>query len=592
VSPDPMSTNTRRNKDAAYIPPGYGVFSGDIPTDQSSLYHDNIPGGMLIIGGGSDGGIGGAYGANPSAPDSSNVSVSTPDGLMASTSAFSGSGYNTEPLFYDNGSIPFVKVGWYIITETIPAQGFQLPSNPVMRIYLSPGANSYTSTRQGDVGGNSMSSVMSGFDYPVVAGIVNYPLNSIVIKKADANTGEMLSGATFEVIRVTGEQSGQNGTVICTVTTDASGVIVITGLEAGGYTVREITAPPNYIISETNMQSVNLKADGTSIVEVLFRNHPYGSILITKVDGLTSEPLAGARFKVTDGASAAVGNTNGEYVTDSRGEIFIPYVKPGAIVITEIQAPDNYSIITTPQTIQVGTDGKTYKVVFDNYPYASLLIFKVDALTDTALAGARFKVTDSAGAVVGNTNGEYVTDSRGEILIPNIKPGSVIVTEIQAPANYAINTTPQTFRIGADGQTYKVVFDNYPYAEIVIRKLDSITKAPLADAEFRVTASDGSMVGTGNGIFRTDASGTIRISNLPKDTYVLQEIAAPMGYILENQAQTVAVDYGKSYTVDFYNKPKSSLQIIKIDSETKQPLKGARFTVYRANGEVLGVTCF
>jgi sortase A len=43
VTPDPMSDNTRRNKDAAFIPPPYGVFSGDIPTDPSSPYHNNLP---------------------------------------------------------------------------------------------------------------------------------------------------------------------------------------------------------------------------------------------------------------------------------------------------------------------------------------------------------------------------------------------------------------------------------------------------------------------------------------------------------------------------------------------------------------------
>jgi sortase A len=36
-----MTQNIRRNKDAAFFPPGYGIFSGDIPTDPTSLYHDN-----------------------------------------------------------------------------------------------------------------------------------------------------------------------------------------------------------------------------------------------------------------------------------------------------------------------------------------------------------------------------------------------------------------------------------------------------------------------------------------------------------------------------------------------------------------------
>ena len=148
VSPDPMSQNTRRNKDAASIPPGYGVFSGDIPTGQSSLYHDNFPGGMLIIGGGNDGGMGGAYGANPSAPGSSNVSVSQPgaDGLMASTSTFSGSGYNTEPLFYDDGSIGTLYVAK--LDKTIKI--FEGESLENMKKGL--GHFEFTSTYDGNVG--------------------------------------------------------------------------------------------------------------------------------------------------------------------------------------------------------------------------------------------------------------------------------------------------------------------------------------------------------------------------------------------------------------------------------------------------------
>ena len=41
--PDSMSTNERRNKDAAYLPPPYGVFSGEIPTNPSSNFHNNLP---------------------------------------------------------------------------------------------------------------------------------------------------------------------------------------------------------------------------------------------------------------------------------------------------------------------------------------------------------------------------------------------------------------------------------------------------------------------------------------------------------------------------------------------------------------------
>jgi uncharacterized repeat protein (TIGR01451 family) len=400
-----------------------------------------------------------------------------------------------------NGQIilPKVEPGWYLITETIPAPGFSLPSNPVTRKYLAPGENAYTNTSgtgaAGDTSGMNIRA-LSGSDFSALAGheVIDYPLNSLVIRKAHYVTGELLAGAVFEVRKVTEDVSGNSGTVIGRYTTDNSGVLVITGLQPGGYVIEEIKAPPNFLISENSTQQAWLKLDGTSIVEVTFANIPYGSLLITKVDAQTNKPLANARFRVVDGS----------------------------------------------------------------------------------------------GAVAGNTNGEFVTDENGEILIPNLKPGAYVITEIEAPQYYTVDTTPQTVQIGVDGKTYKVSFKDQPAGEIVIRKLDYVTHEPLAGAEFKVTASDGSVVGTGNGVFKTDATGTIKIPNLPKGSYVLEEIKAPTDYILEDQTQTVAVDYGKTYTIDFYNKHKSGLQIIKIDSQTKQPLKHAEFTVYKQNGEIVG----
>ena len=140
-------------------------------------------------------------------------------------------------------------------------------------------------------------------------------------------------------------------------------------------------------------------------------------------------------------------------------------------------------------------------------------------------------ITDSSGAVVGNTNGEYITDSNGEILIPNIKPGSIVVIEIEAPEYYSIDKTPQTVQIGADGKTYKAAFKNQPSGTLVIRKLDTVTKEPLAGAEFKVTTSGGSVVGTSNGIFKTDAAGTITIPHLQKGSYIVEELKPPVGYI-------------------------------------------------------------
>lgn len=87
VTPDPLSENSRRNKDAALLPPPYGIFSGNIPTDASSLYHDNLRESGFIH-------------QNQDLPTSGGEGY-TP-GFVTSTSTLVS---HTEPQYYANGSI-------------------------------------------------------------------------------------------------------------------------------------------------------------------------------------------------------------------------------------------------------------------------------------------------------------------------------------------------------------------------------------------------------------------------------------------------------------------------------------------------------
>lgn len=495
----------------------------------------------------------------------------------------------------ENGRIklPYVEPGWYIVTETIPAQGYQKPTNPVTRIYLNPGDNSYLKDDNiaggggtGGTGGGTTTEgieITSGNDYEVVDGIVNYPLNSLVIKKADANTGEMLDGATFEVFRITGETSGQNGKLICTATTDHSGVIVITGLEAGAYAVRETKAPNNYIIAETDMQTVNMKADGTSVVEVVFRNYPYGSLLITKVDALTNKPLSNATFQVTTGDGTVVGNSNGMYTTNSDGEILIPNLKPGSYVVTERIAPEGYACDTKPQTIEIGTDGATYKVHFQNQPMCSLVILKKDADNGNPLSGAQFKVTTSKGDVIGRNNGIFTTDSNGSITISYLAKDSYIVEEVKAPDGYVLEEQSKTIALDY-GKTYTLEFTNKKMTSLVIKKVDSISGEPLVGAKFAVEKQNGEHVGE----YTTDNTGTILLPTLDPDWYVVRETKAPEGYILDETPKTVEVKTNVPTVVTFENKPLSGIKIVKTDSETGEPLEGVSFSVSKMNGEKIG----
>jgi sortase A len=100
VMPDPMNANTRRNKDAALLPPPFGVFSGDIPTGPSSLYHNNLPeSGFVPV----DQDLP-AIGGEDYAPGSGAVSVSyETSGFIPATSQTAAQ--NTAPWYYADGSI-------------------------------------------------------------------------------------------------------------------------------------------------------------------------------------------------------------------------------------------------------------------------------------------------------------------------------------------------------------------------------------------------------------------------------------------------------------------------------------------------------
>lgn len=155
------------------------------------------------------------------------------------------------------------------------------------------------------------------------------------------------------------------------------------------------------------------------------------------------------------------------------------------------------------------------------------------------------------GTVVGDSNGIFRTDENGEIHITGLTPGkSVVVTETRAPAGFILDTQSQTVQI-KEGRTVSLTFKNQPKGAIIVQKWDSATGKPLPGAEFRLTTAAGCEVGldgvigtstlTQNGIFVTDAQGEIKITNLAPGAYVLNEIKAPTGYVMDTVSTNVVI---------------------------------------------------
>lgn len=89
-----------------------------------------------------------------------------------------------------------------------------------------------------------------------------------------------------------------------------------------------------------------------------------------------------------------------------------------------------------------------------------------------------FLVTDSSGAVVGPSNGEYITDENGRIVITDLEPGTTVTArEVKALEGYVLDTAPKSIEIKA-GEVQTLRFYNEAKGTLVIRKLDSVTHEP------------------------------------------------------------------------------------------------------------------
>ena len=68
----------------------------------------------------------------------------------------------------------------------------------------------------------------------------------------------------------------------------------------------------------------------------------------------------------------------------------------------------------------------------------------------------------------------------------------------------------------------------------------------------------------------------------------MSEVKAPDNYQADPTPQTVVVNAGDTQTLRFYDNPLCTLTILKRDSVTKKPLKGAEFLVRDSEGRAIG----
>ena len=409
---------------------------------------------------------------------------------------------------------------------------------------------------------------------------------TLEIRKVDSVTGDPVKGAKFQIWYASNHTDSGELNDLGVYYTDESGKIILSEVKDGWYKVTELEAPHGYSIKEPATQECFISGGESKVLT--FENTPLSAIIIRKVDSESGQPLEDAWFRIRylGGTSGTGGTVVGEYRTSSNGTIVVTGLKAGTYICEEISAPDGYVITDAAETVYLsGKDQDVITVTFGNDKMGSLLIVKKDAVTGVPISDVEFLITDSDGSVIGNANGKYVTDSAGTIRIDGLTPGmTVIAKEVSAKDGYILDDTPQSIKIKRNS-VMTLEFRNQPKGGVLVKKVDSVTNAPISDVEFLVTDSDGNLIGNSNGKFVTDSAGTFTITDIaPGTTLIIKETRTKEGYILDDTPQTVKVKSGEVVTVEFRNQPKGNLIVVKQDSVTKKPLEGVQFKIVYADG--------
>ena len=456
----------------------------------------------------------------------------------------------------------------------------------------------------------------------------NKKAGTLVIQKKDKVSGEMIPGAQFELTYASGGYvDNDNGHLSSNglYTTDDKGQIRIEGI-VGTVVAKEVKAAPGYIIDPaTQVQTVTVNPLDTQTLT--FLNEPLCSLTITKLDSVTGRPVPNTSFAVKDGN----GNVLATCTTGKDGTATVTGLVPNStVVVVETRVSSGYVLNTTPQTIIVkngantltgssgtttpnpggstttpggsttnpgGNTGNGNDLTFENEPKQTLTIHKyIEGTANEPLAGVTFKLVDGSGTPVGPSDGTFVTDSKGEIVVEGLEPGTTITAqEVKTVEGFVLDGTPKSVKIKAGQGAPSLTFWNKRAGELIIRKLDKATGKPLAGVEFELTYAGGGYVDnanghlSSNGLYTTDSHGEIHISGVT-GTIVVKETRTIDGYTIDpaTQVQTVKVNPQDTQTLTFYNAPKQTLTIQKYVDGTTDPIQGVTFLVTDSSGQIVG----
>ncbi len=197
--------------------------------------------------------------------------------------------------------------------------------------------------------------VLTREDTPVSATIkVNLETSKVRIIKLDKKTNSPISGAKLVVKDEDGNQ------VAAFISSEEE--YSLNNLADGVYTIEEVEAPKGYEkMTEKQKFTVNASTNGQTIK--VYNEAKQSVVTISKIDGSTKKPLAGAVLVVKD----STGNTVARFTTSEKDYV-ITDLDYGTYTVTEESAPNGYMASNEEKTFTITADNLSHKVTLENYP--------------------------------------------------------------------------------------------------------------------------------------------------------------------------------------------------------------------------------
>lgn len=197
------------------------------------------------------------------------------------------------------------------------------------------------------------------------------------------------------------------------------------------------------------------------------------------------------------------------------------------------------------------------------------------------LSGVKFALYDSKNNLVSTKT----TNDEGVIVFSNLKPGSYYLVEKSTVPGYVLDSNKVNVTVRTSQTTETTITNKKVTAALKIIKVDNLEEKPIKGAVFEILNSRGKVIDT----IKTDGNGVATSTNLEMGKYYYREKSVPNGYVLDTKKYEFTIDSEKIVEKKVVNEVKEgSIKIIKLDGEKKTPLKGAKFEVYDADGNVVG----